>query len=152
MRYHRYMQKFVALALVAALAACGEKDAANVDAAPLDLDAAVAVNKLGDACTLPAMGQPDPCGADHICLTLPGRSQTTGYCSPLCNAMETICDTGYAGPAAGNPQCVLKVPATSMVTNACAIKCTVATDCPNAMPCEQLEGAQSGYLVCQNPL
>jgi hypothetical protein len=60
---------------------------------------------------------------------------------------NTVCTTGYQGPAGGQPQCVLffapPVPdptaPPTMVDYGCAIICTTQAQCPGGLSCDQVQ-------------
>lgn len=140
----------VSMVLGAALAACGSSGKSGVDAngGGDDVDAKVfldappqqTTNALGQLCPFAAGGGGTMCPAGNDCVALMGvGSTTTGYCTPMCMNMSSICTTGYTGPAGGNPQCALTVMG-STTPNGCAIICTMASQCPTGMGCMPVTG------------
>jgi hypothetical protein len=148
-----------ALALVLTFAACGGDDDGDdggdgvaIDApnqtidAPLVTDAPAVTNALGQTCNAAA---PD-CPAGNSCVVLTGLgSQTTGYCSPQCMNMNTLCSTGYTGPAGGMPVCAV-TEAEGAPPSLCAIVCMMGNNaqCPTGLTC-QLAGGTT--YICVAP-
>ncbi|HEU0033148.1 MAG TPA: hypothetical protein VFQ53_21090 [Kofleriaceae bacterium] len=138
---------FVCLVGISSLVACGggkdggggggSADAAVDSPPPIDSPPPVQ-NALGQLCPFAAGGMGQPCPAGNACVTLQGLgSTTTGYCTPDCMNMTTLCTTGYTGPAGGMPQCALTT-AAGQPPNGCAIVCTDNAQCPTGLSCLQV--------------
>jgi hypothetical protein len=132
---------------VLAIAACGGDSKKNPDAKPPTPDAnttpdasppdAMTANALGTLCD--NNNQTMPCPAGNQCVVVTGvGSQTQGYCSPVCNGMDTICSTGYTGPAGGMERCALG--AQGQPPDACVIICTAPAQCPTGTACTAVTG------------
>jgi hypothetical protein len=92
-------------------------------------------NGLGQLCPFGSGGMGSACPGSDACVKLQNLgSATTGYCTPNCNGMDSICTTGYTGPAGGMPKCALTVGSGSSASG-CAIICTDTTQCPTGMGC-----------------
>lgn len=148
-----------ALALVLAFAACGGDDDGDdggdgntIDApaqtidAPVVVDAPAATNALGQVCTL---GAADACPAGNTCVAIMNvGSQTMGWCSPMCMNMNSICSTGYTGPAGGMPVCAI-TEMTGAPPTLCAIICNPAMQqCPTGLTCQMVNAQTS---ICAAP-
>ena len=87
------------------------------------------------------------CPAGNSCVAIMGLgSQTTGYCTPNCNNMTSICTTGYTGPAGGQPQCALSM-AQGQPPNGCAIICMQTNQCPTGLSCTAVPGQNVSICV-----
>ena len=146
------LSMFVFIALIAAACGGGESAPVVVDAA---IDAAEPVdappsgpNALGQLCPVAAGGMGTACPAGNTCVAIMGLgSQTTGYCSPMCMNMTSICTTGYTGPAGGMPQCALGPPGGQPA--ACAIVCQQTSQCPTGLNCTPT--GQQNISICVAP-
>jgi len=132
-------------AVLAVFAACG--GGSSGDDKPNNVDASVdakvfmdappsATNALGQLCPFMQGGGGTACPADHACVQLTGvgTNTTTGYCTPDCMATDSICSTGYTGPAGSMQVCALTTMQGSPA-NGCAIICTDNTQCPTGLSC-----------------
>ena len=136
-------------AVISLAVACGDDGGANppVDA-PLAIDAPSSSNALGQPCAIMTAGS---CPAAHACTGIMGVGSTTmGYCSPMCNAMDALCSTGYTGPAGGTPRCVLST-AQGAPATLCAIICTANTQCPTGLMCLPVPGQPQPVSICAPP-
>ena len=141
----RLTRLFVLCVMLSATIACGgDEGGGAIDAPPaIDapaIDAPPATNVLGQLCPTMPGGGGMICQIGSACIFIEGiGSTTTGYCSPNCNGMNTICTTGYTGPAGGMPRCVLGMP--NMTPIACGIVCTETAQCPTGLECMQAGAA-----------
>jgi hypothetical protein len=147
----------LSMLIALALFACGggsqprpDNPDAAVDA-PGDLPDAppAGPNALGQLCPAMQGGMGQPCPAGNNCVILQGLgSMTTGYCTPNCMNMTSICTTGYTGPAGGMPQCALSM-MMGQPPNGCAIVCQQTTQCPTGLSCTPVPG--QNVSVCVAP-
>lgn len=122
----------------------------GIDAPPVTPDAASGTNALGQVCPLAQGGGGTMCPAGNTCVGLEGiGSQTTGYCSPMCNGNTAVCTAGYTGPAGGMPQCALTPPG-QQTPVLCAIVCSDANQCPTGLTCQPVPG--QAVMVCAAPV
>jgi hypothetical protein len=147
----------VVVALTFGLVACGGKsddddDQAVIDApggaidAPMqNIDAAGGTNALGTVCSFAS----PQCPAGNTCTGVQGLGSTTmGWCSPMCMNMNSICTTGYTGPAGGMPVCALST-AMGAPPSLCAIVCTMQSQCPTGLTCTQVPNQNA--MICAPP-
>jgi hypothetical protein len=64
--------------------------------------------------------------------------------------MNTLCSTGYTGPAGGTPVCALSE-AQGAPPSLCAIICTMNTQCPTGLQCIPVPGQNPPVSVCAPP-
>jgi hypothetical protein len=141
------------VALTFGLVGCGggDDDGQTIDApsgtdAPgaidAGLDAPAGTNALGTVCTF---SNPQ-CPAGNTCTGVQGVGSTTmGWCSPMCMNMNSICSTGYTGPAGGQPVCALST-AMGAPPSLCAIVCTMQNQCPTGLTCTPVTG--QNVMIC----
>jgi hypothetical protein len=141
----------LAMLVVVAIAACGGGSAKKPDAAvdAKAIDAVNVVNALGQLCPFAAGGGGTMCPAGNVCVMVTGvgTNTTTGYCSPDCNGMTTICTTGYTGPAGGSPQCAL-TPQGMTTAHGCAIVCTTMAQCGTGLSCVTVPNQNPPVKIC----
>ncbi len=137
-----------------AFAACGSSDkkttpdahVATIDATPVLPDAAPVANGLATVCTVNT-----DCPTGNMCTgILNFGSQTKGWCTPNCMAMDTICTTGYAGPAGGMPKCAL-TSTQGGAADGCLVLCTTDPQCATGMTCQALPAPNQAIKACAPP-
>jgi hypothetical protein len=143
-----------AVALTFGLVACGggddDGDGQTIDA-PQGIDAPTAIDAAIDAPTTNALGTvcsfANPqCPAGNTCTGVMGVGSTTmGWCSPMCMNMNSICSTGYTGPAGGMPVCALTMQG-STTPVLCAIICTAQNQCPTGLTCTAVPN--QNVMIC----
>jgi len=134
--------------------ACGSSGSSKKpDAAVVKMDAAIdspaqVQNALGQLCPFMTGGGGTPCPAGNACVKITGvgSNANTGYCTPDCMGMNSICTTGYTGPSGGQPQCALSAGSGS-AANGCAIVCVNPADCGTGLTCTQVTGQQVKICV-----
>src|SRR5687768_17440785 len=127
----------------------GDDDDPPIDAPDQpDIDAPPpAVNALGQLCPIMAGGGGTECPAGNDCVALMGvgTNTTTGYCTPNCMNMNSICSTGYTGPAGSMQVCALSA-AQGQPPTGCAIICTAQNQCGTGLSCTPVPG--QNVMVC----
>jgi len=105
-------------------------------------------NGLGQLCPFGSGGGGSACPGTDGCVKITGvgSNANTGYCTPNCMGMNSICTTGYTGPSTGMPQCALSSGSGS-AADGCAIVCTTSTDCPTGLTCTPVTGQSVSICV-----